>query len=227
MTAPCQVTGRLIGDARLSALLAECHNDSTQATELFVWNVRAAGAALEAVHVFELVLRNAIDRELRLWHQSLTGTTDWILHPHPFVLKVIPKLKIDQATAKARSVATARHRTLAHDDVLAQLSLGVWRYVLPSHANRAKQRLWREATSSAFPHWRGAWDPQSIVARVANAHELRNRVAHLEPLHHYDLRRARRDMRSVCHAVGPDAARLFVSTERLLPLIEANPLHSP
>jgi hypothetical protein len=33
----------------------------------------------------------------------------------------------------------------------------------------------------------------------------------------------RRDMRSVCHAIGPDTARFFVQTERLLPLIESNP----
>lgn len=113
---------------------------------------------------------------------------------------------------------------MTHDDVLAQMSLGVWRYLLPSNSNKTKQRLWTEATAAAFPHWRGDWNPQSIVSRVANAHELRNRVAHLEPLHRYDLRRVRRDMRSVCHAVGPDAAQLFVSTERLIPIIATNPL---
>lgn len=31
-------------------------------------------------------------------------------------------------------------------------------------------------------------------------------------------------MRSVCHAIGLDAARLFVQTERMLPVIESNPL---
>ena len=80
---------------------------------------------------------------------------------------------------------------------------------------------------NAFPVWPGEWDFESIVSRVANAHELRNRVAHLEPLHCYDLRRARRDMRSVCHAIGPDAARFFVQTERLLAIIESNPLTRP
>ena len=63
----------------------------------------------------------------------------------------------------------------------------------------------------------------SVVSRVANVHGLRNRVAHLEPLHRYDLRRVRRDMRSVCHAIGPDAARFFVQNERLLAVIESNP----
>jgi len=90
-----------------------------------------------------------------------------------------------------------------------------------------KQKLWDVALRNAFPSWPGEWDAESLVSRAANVHELRNRVAHLEPLHRYDLRRARRDMRSVCHAIGPDAARFFVQSERLLPIIEANPLLPP
>lgn len=103
------------------------------------------------------------------------------------------------------------------------MSLGVWRYLLPSKANKSKQKLWTVAIKNAFPAWPGDWSAESIVARVANVHDLRNRVAHLEPLHRYDLRKVRRDMRSVCHAIGPDAARFFVQIERLLPVIEANP----
>lgn len=112
---------------------------------------------------------------------------------------------------------------MRHDDILAQLSLGFWRYLLPSRANNSKKKLWETALHKAFPTWVGDWDPESLVARVAHVHGLRNRVAHLEPLHYFDLRRARRDMRSVCHAIGPDAARLFVSSERMLEVIETNP----
>jgi len=37
------------------------------------------------------------------------------------------------------------------------------------------------------------------------------------PLHGYDLRRVWRNMRSVCHAIGPDPARFFVQIERRFP----------
>ena len=180
---PSQVSGRLIGEARHAKLLAECNADPALAYESFIWNVRAAGAALEAIHVFELVLRNAIDQQLRVWHHGLTGTPDWLVSPHPFVLQVVPQSRISEAVARASKLASEKGRPAIHDDVVAQLSLGVWRYILPSNANKTKQRLWREATAAAFPHWRGTWDPQSLVTRVANAHALRNCVAHLEPLH--------------------------------------------
>lgn len=218
------VTSRLIGDARLRRLLDECSGDHGRAHELFVWNVRAAGAALEAIHVFELVLRNALDHELRTWNAQMQATPGWALDPHPYLLRSLKADELAKAASRARSIAREKGRPVTHDDVVAQISLGTWRYLLPSRSNNSKQKLWNVALKHAFPAWVGSWDPERLVARVANVHGLRNRVAHLEPLHRYDLRRVRRDMRSVCHAVGPEAARVFVQTERLLPIVEANPM---
>ena len=224
MSDVARVSAALISDARLRRLLADTHGDELLADELFRWNVAASGAAMESVHVFELVLRNALDREMRVWHQGLAGTPDWLLQPHPLVFKAVPRPKVELAVAQALKVARERGRPRTHDDVIAQMSLGVWRYLLPSSSNAMKRKLWDLALYRAFSYWPGEWDPQSIVARVATAHELRNRVAHLEPLHLMDLRKARRDMRSVLHAIGPDAARLFVDSDRLIPTIETNPL---
>lgn len=178
---------------------------------------------MEAIHVFELVLRNAIDRELRIWNDGMAGTPHWLLRPHPYLLRALNQTELSKAATRARRIAADHDRPVSHDDVLAQMSLGVWRYLLPSKANKSKQKLWTVAIKNAFPAWPGDWSAESIVARVANVHDLRNRVAHLEPLHRYDIRKVRRDMRSVCHAIGPDAARFFVQIERLLPVIEANP----
>ena len=217
------MSSRFVGDARVQRILADAGGDIVRAHELFEWNVRASGAAMEAIHVFELVLRNAIDRELRLWNDGMAGTSDWLLRPHPYLLRAMNQSELSKAAMRARRIAADHGRPVSHDDVLAQMSLGVWRYLLPSKSNKSKQKLWTVAIKNAFPAWPGDWSAGSIVARVANVHGLRNRVAHLEPLHRYDLRKVRRDMRSVCHAIGPDAARFFVQTERLLPAIEANP----
>ncbi|WP_304686313.1 hypothetical protein [Microbacterium sp.] len=217
------MSSRLIGDPRLQRLLIDMGGDLPRAHELFQWNVHASGAAMEAIHVFELILRNAIDRELRVWNQGMAGTPDWLHRPHPYLQRALYQPEISKASARARRIAAEHSRPLNHDDILAQMSLGAWRYILPSRANKSKQKLWDVAIKNAFPAWPGDWPADSVVNRVANVHGLRNRVAHLEPLHRYDLRRVRRDMRSVCHAIGPDAARFFVQTERLIPVIESNP----
>lgn len=135
----------------------------------------------------------------------MAGTPDWLLRPHPYLLRALNQTELSKAATRARRIAADHGRPVSHDDVLAQMSLGVWRYLLPSKANKSKQKLWTVAIKNAFPAWPGDWSPESI-ARVANVHGLRNRVAHLEPLHRYGLRKVRRDMRSVCHAIGPDAA---------------------
>lgn len=220
------VSSRFIGGPRLDRLLADTGGELDRARELFEWNVRASGAAMEAIHVFELLLRNAIDRELRTWNMSMAGTSDWLMRPHPYLLRALNRSVVSEAIARGGRTAAERGRALVHDDVLAQMSLGAWRYILPSKANKSKQKLWEVAVRNAFPAWPGEWAAESVVTRVANAHALRNRVAHLEPLHRYDLRRARRDMRSVCHAIGPDAAKFFVQTERLIPIIDSNPVAS-
>lgn len=217
------MSSRFIGEARLQRLLTDTRGDLALAHELFEWNVRASGAAMEAIHVFELVLRNAIDRELRIWNAAMAGTPDWALRPHPYLLRALNQTELTKAATRARRIATEHNRPVRHDDALAQMSLGMWRYILPSKSNKSKQKLWAVSIKNAFPAWPGDWPAESIVARVSNVHGLRNRVAHLEPLHRYDLRRVRRDMRSVCHAIGPDVARFFVQTERLLPVIEAKP----
>lgn len=224
MVSEAQATPKLIGEARHARLLAESGGDLRLAHELFVWSVRASRATLEALQVFELLLRNAIDHQLRIWNEDLTGQVDWLLRPHRHLDKVLSPAQVSKATARARRVAHESGRELTHDDILAQMSFGTWRYILPSKSGRAKRKLWEVATSKAFPHWPGDWDWRNIVSRVTTAHEVRNRVAHLEPLHAIDLRKARRDMRSVSHAIGVDAGRLFTQTERMLPIIESNPL---
>ncbi len=217
------MSSRFIGDPRLQRLLVDTGGDFSQAHKLFEWNVQASGAAMEAIYVFELILRNAIDRELRLWNEGMAGTPDWLLRPHPYLLRALNQSELLKAATRARRIAAEHGRAVNNDDVLAQMSLGAWRYILPSKAIKSKQKLWEVAIKNAFPAWPGKWSADSVVSRVANVHGLRNRVAHLEPPHHYDLRKVRRDMRSVCHAIGPDAARFFVQTERLLPIIESNP----
>ena len=101
----------------------------------------AAGAAMEAIHVFELVLRNAIDRELRTWNHGMAGTADWLLRPHPYLLRALNQSEVTKAATSARWIAAERGGSLSHDDVLAQMSLGAWRYILPSKANKSKQKL--------------------------------------------------------------------------------------
>jgi hypothetical protein len=99
------VSSRFIGDPRLQRLLVDTGGDLARAHELFEWNVHAAGAAMEAIHVFELILRNAIDRELRIWNDAMAGTPDWSLRPHPYLLRALNQTELANAVTRARRMA--------------------------------------------------------------------------------------------------------------------------
>lgn len=71
---------------------------------------------------------------------------------------------------------------MTHGDVVAQLTLGSWRYMLPARNLRkkpTKQQLWEAELHKAFPHARLHTE---VVDDVETLWLLRNRVAHLEPL---------------------------------------------
>lgn len=142
MVSDALATPILIGGARYARLLAESAGDPELAQELFAWNIHAAGATLEALQVFELLLRNSIDHQLRTWNEDLTGNPDWLLRPHHHLDKVLSRAEVIKARSRAQRAAHERTRELTHDDVLAQMSFGTWRYVLPSKSGPAKRKLW-------------------------------------------------------------------------------------
>jgi len=176
-----------------------------------------AGATYEALHLFEILLRNAMDREIKAWNAAQGYSETWLLTPDPRLKKLLEPATLAKAQQRAMVVARRDGRDQLHDDVLAQMTFATWRYLLPSNTSIPKQRLWTAATMFAFPVWNAGWEP--IVRRIESIHELRNRVAHLEPLHRGNLRRARQSMRQMAYAFGPEASAIFREKERMLPLI--------
>jgi hypothetical protein len=221
MTVPRQANDHLLGTPRFDRYVRDCGGDRDLAHELYLWNIQASGAMYEAIHVVEVLVRNTIDRELRIWNTTLDCGPDWLLDPNVHLARLLRDGPHMAATIRAKRAAAEKGRAVSHDDVLAQMTLGSWRYLLPSRANAAKRRLWIEATSHAFPEWPGPWP--NLVTRIELIHDVRNRVAHLEPLNGVDLRAVRRSMRDVSHAISWDAGRFFVETERLIPVIECRP----
>ena len=66
-----------------------------EAIRLYRWNIDLSGAVYEALHVFEVVLRNALDEQLRSWNASQpdpsTGrfhSPDWLIDPSALLLRI-------------------------------------------------------------------------------------------------------------------------------------------
>lgn len=92
----------------------------------------------------------------------------------------------------------------------------------PSAGETGRQLLWNKALAAAFPKLTGA--PGDLVDQVDHIYELRNRVAHLEPLLNSGMvadRFAR--MRAVLLAIDPALETWFVSRQRVTAVLKTKP----
>jgi len=223
---PTRTVVGAISAPRLGPYLAVAGGNTREALRLYQWNIDLSGAVYEALHVFEVFLRNGIDQRLSEWNAAQTDRTarrqhepEWLLDPARLLRRLVGE-NITRATEQAR-IALRGHngRTVTHPDIVAQLSFGTWRYLLPDR-DPGRQRLWVDSLHAAFPNLDGV--PPALVARVDGAYRLRNRVAHLEPLLSAGLvRKELNGMRWVLAAMNSDLEAWFVSRQRVTRILRA------
>lgn len=215
---------------RLAPYLTAANDNHRQALQLYNWNISLSGAVYEALHFFEVVLRNAMDIQLCRWNATqLTDNSgqkhseDWLLDPAP-LLRRLTRSGQDIATATARAQTATRRRKnhpMGHADILAQLSFGTWRFLLPNK-DPGRQLLWANALNQAFPNLNRP--EHELVSAVAGINQLRNRVAHLEPLlKTSDVRLQYNNMREILTEINPLLEQSFISTQRITAILRAKP----
>lgn len=199
---------RYLHPTRMAPYLAKCHNDPSLTLELYRWNVQLAAAFQEVLAITEVAMRNSMDAQLRIWNAAqppnpqthVTYGESWLdaaarpLNGLVGAAKKAARERADDADMDRAPVHPRKGITPTHDDVLSQITFGVWLKLLPSDEHSmepagskkhgifvARQVLWRDALTHAFPH---STDPtgHEITNRVTHLRGLRNRVAHMESL---------------------------------------------
>jgi len=210
--------------------LAATNGNQKDALRLYQWNVDLSGAVYEALHMFEVILRNSMDQQLCTWNatQLERGTgrvhsSDWLMDPS-HLLRRLTGDDITKANNRAHSALRSGKpggRRPGHPDVLAQISFGTWRFLLPDR-DAGRQLLWSQALQHAFPHL--TEKPADLVTRVNGVYRIRNRVAHLEPLLKSGVvRREYNSMRSVLRAIEPVCEEWFTSRQRVTSTLRTRP----
>jgi hypothetical protein len=211
---------------RLAPYLRAASGNHRDAIRLYEWNIRLSGAVYTALHVVEVVLRNAIDAELCAWNRTQvsnasggTHRSDWLLDPAPLLRRIVRAE--DLAKARTRAARAIRHqqREVLHADLLTQMTFGTWRYMLPSR-DPGRQYLWDQSLRGAFPHLDRS--PRDLVRWIDGIYQLRNRVAHLEPLLRSGNVRAQfGNMRHTLCAIDPVTETWFVSKQTITATLRA------
>ncbi|WP_405140414.1 hypothetical protein [Nocardia sp. NBC_01388] len=231
-----------MSNPRLASYLIEAGNDPEAALALYHWNLQLSAAFQEVLAVTEVVVRNAIDTELRIWNPTrgrdhLTGRAyppEWTDLPAAPVAGIVAG-PLTQARNYAKAAHSGRRpghlrhgAPICHDDLLAQLSFGVWRKLLPPTApgKVGLQRLWGGALHAAFPHapTTGSVAPEVLVHdRIERLHGLRNRVAHMEPLLAVNVPARISDVFSLLGYISPPTRDWCAGLSRVTEINKARP----
>lgn len=204
----------LLTAERLGSYLSAAKGDIDAAFALYEWNIEVAAAALSLTAMVEVVLRNALDNEMRTW-ASARGQTDW-LNDAP--LDIQGRSDVN----KARDRAARGRQTVTHGHVVAELNLGFWRFLM---SRRYLTSLWIPALQHAFPHATG---DARLKQRILEGHTqqllyLRNRAAHHEPLHRRDLWADLDRSLQLARAIHPTAGAWVATHQQLGKVLERRP----
>lgn len=197
---------------RMGSYFDAARGDTESAFSLYEWNMEASAAIMSTTGMVEVLVRNALDRQLTLWQQDREHPSDWL------DLGVLDQ-HAKQDIAQARRRASQRNGTPTHGKIVAELPFGFWRYLV---ASRYLTTLWIPAGQHAFPGGtRDARQRRADVERILKGlHLVRNRAAHHEPIHRRDLDKDLRDSVTVAGWVHPVGAE-WITARSPLPRVEA------
>lgn len=214
-----------ISEPRMAPYLRSMNGDAVGAIRLYTWNLDVSAEILRGIQIVEVALRNSIDRQLRFYNSGQNGTEQWITAPCSLIQAVMSRNTNPAIKRAARSHANSRgweptpqnltraKAKLTHDDLVAHTPFATWRYALPHSRNASEQRkLWRECLHRAFPE-QDVNNYIVLAQHVANLHETRNRIAHMEPILSRTRNRAHyHAMRYILDAIDPNMTLYFLSS---------------
>ena len=163
---------------------------------LYVWQVGMCSAWYEVLAYVEMIVRHALDIELRKWNTTQGNGPDWIANPAAPLGSILGSRTVrnlQDAAVRAeqnRSVVDPdfgphprQGVPVGHDDLVAQMSFGNLVHLLPNDppTQQSRQRfasgynkheqLWINATSKAFPSLPSVWHNRSW-ARFSTVHPV-------------------------------------------------------
>lgn len=225
---------RYLNPARLDPYRKRCGGSDYSALALHMWNVHVSAALQESLSPAEIILRNALDEQLRRWNSiqpAVPGqrafTEDWLTNPAPPLATLVTVKQRSDIRSYANTARGKRSHdhprkraAIEHNDLLSQTSLGLWNSLLPHKRGNPERyemtsRLWSEATSLAFPNLRNDPSGHATGDRVRRLHALRNRVAHMENLLDVDLESRYRDVLQLLTSIDPSLYTWFSGISRI------------
>lgn len=169
---------------------------------LYLWNARLAGACMETIHHVEVLVRNAIDRQLA-GSQPPNSLRSWLVDPD--VLKPGELQAVENAITRIRRVG----KLATTQRVISGVPLSFWARL----TGTAYEDLWKASLHLAFPHSSGL--RRDVAGPLNRISQLRNDIAHHQPLIDVPIAARHRDLLDLAAAIDPAAAGWIGALSRI------------
>lgn len=158
--------------ARLNKYKNACGGNDNKALTLYRHNVKLCQKFYGVLNIFEIVLRNAINRH----YTAYFNDADWIYHQlqQGGMLEHSPQ----QAKVQYDITAMANHGKYTPDKVVASVSFGFWTYMF----TKVPFRLGGQSLLRIFPARQSGLGQKAIFKELQQIKMFRNRIAHHEPI---------------------------------------------
>jgi hypothetical protein len=201
-----------LSSERLQRYLAWAEHDTTNALELYKFNTQISEALYTPIQVLELVLRNTIHTTM-----SLSYGANWF--------EVEGTL---QAPHQREQIATAISELAQKDKpptpgrIVAALTFSFWTAMFsPAYDELWKSKLYVIATNDE-----GRRIARKALSRpLTQIRLLRNRVAHHEPILHWDLQKHHTAIVTITRWLSPAASHWCTQIDRFPAIFATLPPH--
>ncbi|SDU78326.1 Abi-like protein [Arcanobacterium phocae] len=198
---PVDVLIKMYSQPRMDTYLQEFHQNKAEALKLYERNRKLTLVYLDLVGSVEIIVQNQIDYALIDWYSKKYAGRDWLDD------KRLLTQKAQRDIEKARGRLKQHGKPVTHDNVLAQLTFGFWRYLL---TKRYYTQLWVPAIHRAFSY--GNLDlkkrRQEVEKIMKHLHAIRNRAAHLEPVFHENDAQVLHEVQQIMSWIEPQVLPL-------------------
>lgn len=211
---------RSLSTARFTTYLALAGNDIQLGLQLYEWNLRLSSALMIPIAISEVALRNAVDAALT----DLYGP-DWPWDAG--FIRELPNPPANQFNPRRELVITATRylHPKRTGKVVADLKFVWWEKILRA---RHEGTIWDNKLPDVFPNappsLRITTVREILREAVQDIRELRNRIAHHEPIITRDLLADLQRLRRIANFVGLEVEQWLVSIEKVSELVSERPV---
>ena len=167
---------QIMSPIRMNRYLAACNGNTRKAMTLYRKNLLITQELFTVISCFEVALRNAIDENIK---RSIGN--DWLKDSASLGgIFDNPKCRL---TKKSINEAIIKLNTYSHHKLVAELGFGFWRFMFAQNQFNATGRILLgifplKPKSSSHIQYNNIY----IFNQLALLNEIRNRMAHHEPI---------------------------------------------